>query len=51
MNLDQQRLCIELQHVDWARELKEEVIGPSTSRCRLPLPLAAISPGSNTVFG
>jgi predicted acylesterase/phospholipase RssA/CRP-like cAMP-binding protein len=26
MNLDQQRLCIELQHLDWARQLKEEVI-------------------------
>jgi predicted acylesterase/phospholipase RssA/CRP-like cAMP-binding protein len=26
MNLDQQRLCIELQRLDWARQLKEEVI-------------------------
>jgi predicted acylesterase/phospholipase RssA/CRP-like cAMP-binding protein len=26
MNLDQRRLCIELQHLDWARQLKEEVI-------------------------
>jgi CRP-like cAMP-binding protein len=26
MNLDQQRLCIELQHLDWAHQLKEEVI-------------------------
>jgi predicted acylesterase/phospholipase RssA len=26
MNLDQQRLCIELQRLDWARPLKEEVI-------------------------
>jgi predicted acylesterase/phospholipase RssA len=26
MNLDQQRLCVELQHLDWARQLKEEVI-------------------------
>jgi hypothetical protein len=26
MNLDQQRLCINLQRLDWARQLKEEVI-------------------------
>jgi predicted acylesterase/phospholipase RssA/CRP-like cAMP-binding protein len=26
MNLDQQRLCIELQRLDWARQLREEVI-------------------------
>jgi CRP-like cAMP-binding protein len=26
MNLDQQRLCIELQGLDWARELNQEVI-------------------------
>jgi predicted acylesterase/phospholipase RssA/CRP-like cAMP-binding protein len=26
MNLDQQRLCIELQHLDWARQLNEEII-------------------------
>jgi CRP-like cAMP-binding protein len=26
MNLDQQRLCIELQHLDWARQLQAEVI-------------------------
>jgi CRP-like cAMP-binding protein len=26
MNLDQQRLSIELQHLDWARQLEEEVI-------------------------
>jgi predicted acylesterase/phospholipase RssA/CRP-like cAMP-binding protein len=26
MNLDQQRLCIELQRLEWARQLKEEVI-------------------------
>jgi predicted acylesterase/phospholipase RssA/CRP-like cAMP-binding protein len=26
MNLDKQRLCIELQRLDWARPLKEEVI-------------------------
>jgi predicted acylesterase/phospholipase RssA/CRP-like cAMP-binding protein len=26
MNLDQQRLCIELQHLDWARQLKEAVL-------------------------
>jgi hypothetical protein len=26
MNLDQQRLCIDLQRLDWARQLKEEVI-------------------------
>jgi predicted acylesterase/phospholipase RssA/CRP-like cAMP-binding protein len=26
MNLDQQRLTIELQHLDWARQLKQEVI-------------------------
>jgi hypothetical protein len=26
MNLDQQRLCIELKRLDWAHQLKEEVI-------------------------
>jgi predicted acylesterase/phospholipase RssA/CRP-like cAMP-binding protein len=26
MNVDQQRLCIELQHLDWARQLNQEVI-------------------------
>jgi predicted acylesterase/phospholipase RssA/CRP-like cAMP-binding protein len=26
MNLDQQRLCIDLKRLDWARQLKEEVI-------------------------
>jgi predicted acylesterase/phospholipase RssA/CRP-like cAMP-binding protein len=26
MNLDQQRLCVELERLDWARQLKEEVI-------------------------
>jgi predicted acylesterase/phospholipase RssA/CRP-like cAMP-binding protein len=26
MDLDQQRLCVELQRLDWARQLKEEVI-------------------------
>jgi predicted acylesterase/phospholipase RssA/CRP-like cAMP-binding protein len=26
MNLDQQRLCVELRRLDWARQLKEEVI-------------------------
>ena len=35
MNLDQQRLCIELQHLDWARQLKEEVIQDIAASARL----------------
>jgi predicted acylesterase/phospholipase RssA/CRP-like cAMP-binding protein len=31
MNLDQQRLCIELQRLDWAHQLKEEVIQDITA--------------------
>src|SRR3974390_2502934 len=26
LHLDSNRVCIEIQHLDWARELKEEVI-------------------------
>jgi predicted acylesterase/phospholipase RssA/CRP-like cAMP-binding protein len=35
MNLDQQRLCIELQHLDWARQLKEEIIQDIASSAEL----------------
>jgi predicted acylesterase/phospholipase RssA/CRP-like cAMP-binding protein len=35
MNLDQQRLCIELQHLDWARQLKEEVIEDIAASAKL----------------
>jgi predicted acylesterase/phospholipase RssA/CRP-like cAMP-binding protein len=35
MNLDQNRLCIELQHLDWARELKEEVIEDLAASAKL----------------
>jgi predicted acylesterase/phospholipase RssA/CRP-like cAMP-binding protein len=35
MNLDQQRLCIELQHLDWARHLKEEVIQDIAASAKL----------------
>jgi predicted acylesterase/phospholipase RssA/CRP-like cAMP-binding protein len=35
MDLDQQRLCIELQHLDWARKLKEEVIEDVASSAAL----------------
>jgi predicted acylesterase/phospholipase RssA/CRP-like cAMP-binding protein len=35
MNLDQQRLCIELQHLDWARQLKEEVIQEIAASAKL----------------
>ena len=35
MNLDQHRLCIELQRLDWARELKEEVIEDIAVSARL----------------
>jgi predicted acylesterase/phospholipase RssA/CRP-like cAMP-binding protein len=35
MNLDQQRLSIELQHLDWARQLEEEVIHDVAASARL----------------
>jgi predicted acylesterase/phospholipase RssA/CRP-like cAMP-binding protein len=35
MNLDQQRLCIELQHLDWARQLKGEVIDEIAASAKL----------------
>jgi predicted acylesterase/phospholipase RssA/CRP-like cAMP-binding protein len=35
MNLDQQRLSIELQRLDWARQLKEEVIQELVASARL----------------
>jgi predicted acylesterase/phospholipase RssA/CRP-like cAMP-binding protein len=35
MNLDQQRLCIELQHLDWAHQLKEEVIEDIAASAKL----------------
>jgi predicted acylesterase/phospholipase RssA/CRP-like cAMP-binding protein len=35
MNLDQQRLRIELQHLDWARQLKEEVIEDIAASAKL----------------
>jgi len=35
MNLDQQRLCIELQHLDWARQLKVEVIQDIAASAKL----------------
>jgi hypothetical protein len=35
MNLDQQRLCIELQHLDWARQLKEEIIEDIATSAKL----------------
>jgi predicted acylesterase/phospholipase RssA/CRP-like cAMP-binding protein len=35
MNLDQQRLCIELQRLDWARQLKEEVIQDLAASAKL----------------
>jgi predicted acylesterase/phospholipase RssA len=35
MNLDQQRLCIELQHLDWAHQLKEEVIQDLAASAKL----------------
>jgi predicted acylesterase/phospholipase RssA/CRP-like cAMP-binding protein len=35
MDLDLQRLCIELQHLDWARQLKEEVIQDIAASAKL----------------
>jgi predicted acylesterase/phospholipase RssA/CRP-like cAMP-binding protein len=35
MNIDQQRLCVELQHLDWARELKPEVIEEIAASAKL----------------
>src|SRR6516225_9008516 len=35
MNLDQQRLRIELRHLDWARQLKEEVIEDIAASAKL----------------
>jgi NTE family protein len=35
MNLDQHRLCIELQRLDWARELKEEAIQDLATSAKL----------------
>jgi predicted acylesterase/phospholipase RssA len=35
MNLDQQRLCIELQRLEWARELREEVIQDIAASAKL----------------
>src|SRR6516165_8206565 len=35
MNLDQHRLRIELQHLDWARQLKEEVIEDIAASAKL----------------
>jgi predicted acylesterase/phospholipase RssA/CRP-like cAMP-binding protein len=35
MNLDQQRLTIELQHLDWARQLKEDVIQDIAASAKL----------------
>jgi CRP-like cAMP-binding protein len=35
MNLDQHRLCIELQRLDWARELEEEVIRDIAASAKL----------------
>ena len=35
MNLDQQRLCIELKRLDWARELDEEVIQDIATSAKL----------------
>jgi predicted acylesterase/phospholipase RssA/CRP-like cAMP-binding protein len=35
MNLDQHRLCVELQRLNWARELKEEVIQDIVASARM----------------
>jgi predicted acylesterase/phospholipase RssA/CRP-like cAMP-binding protein len=35
MNFDQQRLCIELQHLDWARQLKEEILQDIAASAKL----------------
>jgi NTE family protein len=35
MNLDQHRLCIELQRLDWARELEEEAIQDLATSAKL----------------
>jgi CRP-like cAMP-binding protein len=35
MNLDQQRLCIELRRLDWARQLQEEVIQDIAASAKL----------------
>jgi hypothetical protein len=49
MNLDQQRLCIELQHLDWARQLNEEVIQDIATSATL-MDFQAGRPGASKVI-